>query len=193
MPGYNLEVLNVLVVDDNRHMHSIVKAILNAMRIKNIRFCDDAADAFLEMRQWMPDIIITDWKMEPLDGLDFVRLIRKGQDSPNPYVPIILLTGYTEAERITEARDAGVTEILAKPISIEALHSRIVSIIENPAPSSRPSTISVPTAGADGGRKDTKDPIGATMTRMKSPMTTRLSHGESTKKLASGSQAWGKP
>lgn len=132
MPGYNLEVLNVLVVDDNRHMHSIVKAILNAMRIKNIRFCDDAADAFLEMRQWMPDIIITDRKMEPLDGLDFVRLIRKGQDSPNPYVPIILLTGYTELERITEARDAGVTEILAKPISIEALHSRIVSIIEKP-------------------------------------------------------------
>ncbi len=50
MPGYNLEVLNILVVDDNRHMHSIVKAILNAMRIKNIRFCDNAVDAFVEMK-----------------------------------------------------------------------------------------------------------------------------------------------
>ncbi len=84
MPDNNLEVLNVLVVDDNRHMHSIVKAILNAMRIKNIRFCDNAADAFVNMQQWMRDIIFTDWKMEPFDGLDFVRLIRKGQDSPNP-------------------------------------------------------------------------------------------------------------
>ncbi len=63
-----MEVLNVLVADDNRHMHSIVNAILNARRIKDIRFCDNAADAFLEMRQWVPDIIITDWKMEPLDG-----------------------------------------------------------------------------------------------------------------------------
>ncbi len=134
MPKYNLEVLNILVVDDNRHMHSIVKAILNSMRIKNIRFCDNAAGAFSEMKQWMPDIIITDWKMEPLDGLDFVRLIRKGQDSPNPYLPIIMLTGYTELERVTEARDAGVTEILAKPISVEALHSRIVNIIEKPRP-----------------------------------------------------------
>ncbi len=134
MQHYNLEVLNVLVVDDNRHMHSIVKAILNAMRIKNIRFCDNAADAFLEMQHWMPDIIITDWKMEPLDGLDFVRLIRKGEDSPNPYVPIILLSGYTELERVTQARDRGVTEILAKPISVEKLHSRIVNIIENPRP-----------------------------------------------------------
>ncbi len=134
MQHYNLEVLNVLVVDDNRHMHSIVKAILNAMRIKNIRFCDNAADAFVEMQQWIPDIIITDWKMEPLDGLDFVRLIRKGQDSPNPYVPIILLTGHTELKRVVEARDTGVTEVLAKPISIEALHSRIVEIIERPRP-----------------------------------------------------------
>ncbi len=132
MQNYNLEVLNILVVDDNRQMHSIVKAILNAMRIKNIRFCDNAADAFVEMKQWMPDIIITDWKMEPLDGLDFVRLIRKGQDSPNPYLPIILLTGYTELERVVEGRDAGVTEILAKPISVKALHSRILNIIENP-------------------------------------------------------------
>lgn len=134
MQSYNWEVLNILVVDDNRHMHSIVKAILNAMRIKNIRFCDNAADAFLEMQQWVPDIIITDWKMEPLDGLDFIRLIRKGQDSPNPYVPIILLTGHTELYRVLEARDTGVTEILAKPISIEALHSRIIDIIEKPRP-----------------------------------------------------------
>ncbi len=107
MQSYNLEVLNVLVVDDNRHMHLIVKAILNAMRIKSIRFCDDAADAFLEMRQWIPDIIITDWKMEPLDGLDFVRLIRKGQDSPNPYVPIILLTGHTDLERVASTSVVG--------------------------------------------------------------------------------------
>ncbi len=49
MPNYNLEVLKILVVDDNRHMHSIIKAILNSMRIKNIRFCDNAADAFSEM------------------------------------------------------------------------------------------------------------------------------------------------
>ena len=132
MSSYNLEVLNVLVVDDDRYMHLIIKAILSAMRIKNIRYCENASDAFVEMQQSMPDIVITDWKMEPLNGLDFVRQIRKGQDSPNPYVPTILLTGYTELHRVTEARDAGVTEILAKPVSIEKLHSRIVNIIEKP-------------------------------------------------------------
>lgn len=129
-----LEALSILVVDDNKHMHSIVKAILNSMRVKNIRFSDDASDAFLEMRQWRPDIVITDWAMQPLDGLDFVRLVRKGGDSPNPYIPIILLTGHTEMSRVVEARDTGVTEILAKPISIKSLYSRIASIVLTPRP-----------------------------------------------------------
>lgn len=130
----NMETLNILVVDDNKHMHMVVKAILNSMRVKNIRFSDNAADAFMEMRQWHPDIIVTDWAMEPLDGLDFVRLVRKGADSPNPYVPIILLTGHTEMHRVLEARDSGVNEILAKPISIKSLYSRLVSLIEEPRP-----------------------------------------------------------
>jgi len=130
----SLEALSILVVDDNKHMHSVVKAILNSMRIKNIRFSDNAADAFMEMRQWHPDIIITDWAMQPLDGLDFVRLVRKGADSPNPYVPIVLLTGHTEMCRVIEARDTGVNEILAKPISIKSLYSRIASIVQDPRP-----------------------------------------------------------
>lgn len=134
MSTINLEALTFLFVDDNKHMHSLVKAILNSMRIKNIRFSDNAADAFMEMRQWHPDIVITDWAMQPLDGLDFVRLVRKGADSPNPYIPIILLTGHTEMYRVIEARDAGVNEILAKPISIKGLYSRIAAIVERPRP-----------------------------------------------------------
>ncbi len=130
--SYNFEALNVLVVDDNRHMHQILKSILSAMRIKNVRSAGDAAEAFGEMRTWPPDIIITDLAMEPLDGLDFIRLVRKSNDSGNPYVPIILLTGHTEMFRVREARDAGASEILAKPVSIEGLYKRIVSIIVKP-------------------------------------------------------------
>ncbi len=69
MSAINLEALTFLFVDDNKHMHSLVKASLNSMRIKNIRFSDNAADAFMEMRHWHPDIIITDWAMLPLEGV----------------------------------------------------------------------------------------------------------------------------
>jgi len=124
----------VLVVDDNKHMLTVVKTILTALGVRNVRTVVDAADAFKEMRTLPADIVITDWMMSPVDGLDFVRLLRNAKDTPNPYVPIIMLTGHTEMHRVLEARDAGVTEFLAKPISAHALYGRIVTIVEHPRP-----------------------------------------------------------
>ncbi len=134
MSGYNLERLNFLVVDDNKHMRALVKTILHALGSKNVLEAADGADAFKELRHFPADIIICDWNMSPLDGLDFVRLVRTGKDSPNPFAAIIMLTGHTEMHRVVEARDAGVHEFLAKPISAKGLYSRIRSIIERPRP-----------------------------------------------------------
>lgn len=132
MVAYNIERLNFLIVDDNKHMRALVKSILHALGSKNTMEASDGADAFKELRHYPADIIICDWNMSPLDGLDFVRLVRTGKDSPNPFVPIIMLTGHTEMNRVVEARDAGVHEFLAKPISAKKLYSRIRSIIEHP-------------------------------------------------------------
>jgi len=137
---YVLDNMNVLVLDDNRHMRSLVQSILHALGVKNIREAGDAAEAFKELQHFHADIIIVDWHMEPLDGLDFVRLVRTAKDSPNPYVPIIMLSGYTEYRRVTEARDAGVNEFLAKPISAKALYQRFAMIIDNPRPFIRTKT-----------------------------------------------------
>ncbi len=134
MVDYNLENLNFLVVDDNKHMRSLVKTILHALGVKHSLDAADGADAFKELRHFSADIIICDWNMSPLDGMDFVRMVRTGKDSPNPFVPIIMLTGHTEMNRVVEARDAGVNEFLAKPISASSLYSRVRSIIERPRP-----------------------------------------------------------
>ncbi|MBL6959178.1 MAG: response regulator [Rhodospirillales bacterium] len=132
MSVYNLERLNFLIVDDNKHMRALVKSILHALGVKSCLEASDGADAFKELRHFPADIIICDWNMSPLDGLDFVRLVRTGKDSPNPFVPIIMLTGHTEMNRVLEARDSGVHEFLAKPISAKKLYSRVRSIIERP-------------------------------------------------------------
>jgi CheY-like chemotaxis protein len=129
-----LENVNVLVLDDNRHMRQLVESILHALGVKHVVQAGDAAQAFKELQHFNADVIIVDWHMEPLDGLDFVRLVRTAKDSPNPYVPIIMLSGYTEYRRVTEARDAGVHEFLAKPISAKALYQRFAAIIDNPRP-----------------------------------------------------------
>jgi CheY-like chemotaxis protein len=135
-----LDNINVLVLDDNKHMRSLVQSILHALGVKNIRDASDAAEAFKELQHFHADVIICDWHMEPLDGLDFVRLVRTAKDSPNPYVPIIMLTGYTEYRRVVEARDAGVNEFLAKPISAKALYQRFAAIIDTPRPFIRTKT-----------------------------------------------------
>jgi two-component system chemotaxis response regulator CheY len=131
---YNLERLNFLIVDDNKHMRALIKTLLHALGAKNCHEAMDGADAFKELRHFPADIIICDWNMSPLDGIDFVRLVRTGKDSPNPYVPIIMLTGHTELAKVVEARDSGVHEFLAKPISAKSVYSRVKSILENPRP-----------------------------------------------------------
>jgi two-component system chemotaxis response regulator CheY len=130
--SYDLRDLNIMVVDDNRHMRFLVKTILHAFHIRNISEAGDGADALKLLQTFPADLIISDWAMDPIDGLDLTRMIRTSSDSANPYVPVILLTGHTETHRVQEARDAGVTEFLAKPISSAALYRRLVTIIERP-------------------------------------------------------------
>jgi len=134
MDAYNLERLNFLVVDDNRHMRSLVRSVLHALGARHIEEAADGADAYARLGTYAADVVICNWQMSPMDGLEFVRLLRTDTDSPNPFVPVIMLTAHTEAERVVEARDAGVTEFLAKPISAHQLYSRIRAIIEHPRP-----------------------------------------------------------
>ena len=59
----------------------------------------------------------TDIAMQPIDGVDFVRLIRHAADSPIPTVPVIIVTGHCTVAKVAEARDAGVNEFMAKPVT----------------------------------------------------------------------------
>ena len=91
----------------------------------------DAAEAFKKLKSTGADLILTDWRMEPLDGLDFVRLVRKARDTPNPYIPIITVTGHTETSRVKEARDAGVTERRAsggEAVAEEGVHRMLLFV-----------------------------------------------------------------
>jgi two-component system chemotaxis response regulator CheY len=131
-PAYNLSELSVLIVEDNSHMQLLLKEILRSFNIRNIRTALDGVDGLKELKTFTADLVIADWNMEVLDGLEFTRMVRSADDSRNPYVPIIMLTGHTETHHIVEARDAGMTEYLAKPISAKSLYERICSVIEKP-------------------------------------------------------------
>ncbi|MBU6371129.1 MAG: response regulator [Alphaproteobacteria bacterium] len=127
-----LQHISAMVVDDNHHMRTIVNTILRSLGCMDVRECGDGAAAFELLRSRPADIIILDYRMDTLDGLDFVRLLRRAGDSPCPMVPVIMMTGHSERRHVLAARDAGVTEFVAKPISAKALCARIESALMAP-------------------------------------------------------------
>lgn len=129
--GYGFGNLNILLVEDDWSMRALIRDILKAFGVGDVRAVADGTAALQEMRYYAADIVILDWLMRPMDGMEFLRRIRTGDDTPNAYVPIIMLTAYTEMHRVEECRDAGITEFLAKPVTPGAIYSRIISIIEN--------------------------------------------------------------
>lgn len=128
----NPKNLKVLVVDDKPYMRTLVRAILSGFELRQVEEAADGTEGIEEFRLFQPDIVITDWNMTPTNGQKFVRSIRDDVESPDRYVPIIVMTGHTEPERVAEIRDAGVTEILAKPFSGELLHERLLAALSRP-------------------------------------------------------------
>lgn len=132
LPDLDISSLNVLIIEDNKYMQLILTEILRAFRVRNIRTAVDGADALDELKTFAADIVLCDWEMMPITGIEFTSMVRTMSDVANPYVSIILITGHTEAEKVRYARDQGVTEFLAKPVSAAKLYERICSVIMNP-------------------------------------------------------------
>jgi CheY-like chemotaxis protein len=126
--------LRVLVIDDNQHMRRILRTLLHSFGTREVYEAEDGASGLEAFTHTLPDIVITDWVMPIFDGLEVTQMIRQPGANANPYVAIIMLTGHSEKKRVLMARDAGVTEFLAKPISAKALYQRIVTIVVNPRP-----------------------------------------------------------
>lgn len=130
--SYQMNKIKILVIEDNWHMRALTKSLLSAFGIAHVD-CVGDAEAGMEMfKKHRHDILLVDWLMEPINGIEFTREIRGDPESPNPYVPIILMTGYSEKSRVLEARDSGITEFLVKPFTSRSLFSRIEHIIEKP-------------------------------------------------------------
>ena len=130
--AYSLNKAKILIVDDMKPMLALTNSVLKIFGFKDIFLAESGKEAFEIVCKEDPDIIVTDWMMEPMDGLEFAELVRRSPMSPNPYVPIIMMTGFSSRLRVESARDSGITEFLVKPFSSRDLYSRVVQIIEKP-------------------------------------------------------------
>ena len=131
---YQFDRLKILVVDDNAHMRKLVITILQAFGVSQIYEAESGERAWTVLREANPDVCVLDWMMEGMSGLDLSSMIRTDPQTPNPFVPVIMLTGHTHIDQVRQARDAGVNEFIAKPVSVKTMMQRLVSVIESPAP-----------------------------------------------------------
>jgi Response regulator containing CheY-like receiver domain and AraC-type DNA-binding domain len=126
------ESLKAILVEDNLPMRTLLRSLVHALGVHDVYEAangDRALEIFMDRGA---DLILTDLSMQPMDGIALTKAIRNAQTSPNPYVPIIMVTGHTERHRVEAARDAGVTEFLAKPITMQNLLLRITEVVERP-------------------------------------------------------------
>ena len=129
--GY-LDNVRILVVEDHSFARRILLEILKHLGATNFVIAKDGEEAWQEIKKEVPDLVLLDWEMIPVDGLSFLRRVRHDPASPNPYLPIVMVTGFADRWHVFQARDAGVNEYVIKPISAKALLDRIQAVVERP-------------------------------------------------------------
>lgn len=133
------DLLKILLVDDNQHMRMLVGEILRAIGVRHIFEASDGAAGLQTLRTTPVDIVMTDLSMQPLDGIDFVKLLRATK-GPSQMTPVIMITGHSTLARVHEARDAGINEFLAKPVTARGVLGRVGLVIDHPRPYARSET-----------------------------------------------------
>ena len=149
--------MSFLVVDDNSHMRRIIRTLLHSFGSREVYEAEDGAAGLEAVEAFSPDIVITDWVMPIFDGAELVRMIRNPNGGAHAFVPIIMLTAYSEKKRVLEARDLGINEFMCKPISAKALYHRIYSIVIQPRPFIRTKTYFGPERRRGGSTKYSGD------------------------------------
>ena len=125
--------LNVMVVEDTSHMSSLVCGILKSLGVGHIFEARNGADALDILTNQTIDMVLIDDLAPPLNGLAVVKELRLSKTN-SCTAPVILLTAKSKKSEIVAARDAGVTEILAKPFSAAQMIARIETVLAKPRP-----------------------------------------------------------
>lgn len=128
----SLASIKIMMIEDDRIMVTLIRDILVIMGFRNIVMFTDAASAFEDIKMNDYDLILCDWKMKGMNGIEFTKALRAYDEGNKRYTPIIMVTGKAHEEDVKVARDAGVTEYLVKPFSVVAMSQKIKNLLDHP-------------------------------------------------------------
>jgi two-component system chemotaxis response regulator CheY len=119
--------LRILIVDDSAPVRVLARTILQGLGPVQVRMCADGAEALREMAHWAPGLVLIDYEMRPVNGVEFTRRVRANTAMAS--TPIIMMTGHTDRARVDAARAAGIDGFVVKPLSIQAVLARVQSVL----------------------------------------------------------------
>lgn len=118
--------INILIVDDYKTMLRIIHSLLNQIGFINIDEAENGSIAVKKIKEKKYDLIISDWNMESMTGLELLRHVRASEDNKN--IPFIMITAESKKENVIAAKNAGVSNYIIKPFSTETLKAKLSSI-----------------------------------------------------------------
>lgn len=121
--------INVLIVDDYKTMLRIIRNLLKQIGYNNVDEANDGNEALDRFRLKDYGLVISDWNMEPMSGLELLKTIRGG--ARNAKVPFIMVTAESKTENVIVARQAGVNNYVVKPFDAKTLEGKIDAVLGN--------------------------------------------------------------
>jgi two-component system chemotaxis response regulator CheY len=119
--------VKILVVDDYPTMRRILRNLLNQIGITDIEEAGSGADALAKLQSTNVDLVISDWNMEPVTGLELLKKLRANASTAN--LPFIMVTAESKTENVVEAKKAGVNNYIVKPFTADTLKSKIAAVM----------------------------------------------------------------
>ena len=119
--------MNILIVDDYKTMLSIIRNLLNQLSFQNVQEATDGVTALDKLRDGSFGLVISDWNMEPMSGLQLLREVRA--DDKLKSLPFVMITAESKTENVVAAKEAGVSNYIVKPFNAETLKTKLVSVL----------------------------------------------------------------
>jgi two-component system chemotaxis response regulator CheY len=119
--------MNVLIVDDYKTMLRIIRNLLKQLGFDNVDEASDGATALQRLREKDFGLVISDWNMEPMTGLQLLKEVRS--DAKLAHIPFVMVTAESKTENVIAAKEAGVTNYIVKPFNAETLKKKIESVL----------------------------------------------------------------
>lgn len=116
--------ISILVVDDFQTMTQLMRYLLLTLGFKNVDEARDGGTALTKMSEKEYGLVISDWNMEPVSGLDLLKHLRAQGNE----VPFIMVTAENKTENVVEAKQAGVTNYIVKPYNAVTLRNKLISV-----------------------------------------------------------------